>query len=124
MNEYEVILKLHHQILETDFNPFPPKGTGIKVSTKQGVYIIFNSEGEPLHVGRTIRGKYGLNQRLTNHLGKNGSSFTINYHDHDGDKLRKGYKFKYIEESDARTRALLEALTTGLLCPAYVGTGE
>ncbi len=123
MNEYETILKLHNQLLETPYNLFPPKGTGIKVCNEQGVYIIFSPEKEVLHVGRTLRGKNGLNQRLANHL-VNGSSFSIQYLKNEGYKLREGYSFKYLNVSNPRERALLEALTTGLLCPAHIGTVE
>lgn len=123
MNEYETIFKLHHQLFESDLHPFPPKGTGIKVSKEQGVYLIFSPERKVLHVGRTLRGKNGLNQRLANHL-VNRSSFSIQYMKNKGYKLREGYSFKYLEVSNPRKRALLEALTTGLLCPAHIGTGE
>jgi len=38
--------------------------------------------------------------------------------------LRNGYRFKFINVEDGRKRAFLEALTIGLLCPLYIGTGE
>lgn len=124
MDEYRNILKLHNQLLKADYHYFPPKGNGIHVSTEQGVYIIYSPSEKVLHVGRTLSGKYGLNQRLRNHLGKNGSSFTIIYLSNNGDQLREGYKFKFIEVVDPRKRALLEALTAGMLCPEHIGIGN
>ena len=38
--------------------------------------------------------------------------------------MRGSYKFKYIEVKSNRKRALLEAYTAGMLCPAHFGTGE
>lgn len=123
MSEYNEILSLHQKLIISDFNFFPAKGTGIHVSNKHGVYLIFSPDDEILHVGTTKRGKKGLNQRLGNHRSGN-SSFTIKFLNNQGHLLSAGYKFKYLEVKDPRKRALLEALTIGLLCPAHIGTGE
>ena len=121
-NESKKIMQLHQELLTSSFHFFPTKGT-VNVSDKQGVYIIYNSNQETLHVGKTDRGKEGINQRLLNHL-RNQSSFAKKYLKRKNIILRNGCEFKYIEVENGRTRALLEALTTGLLCPAHIGTGE
>lgn len=116
------IKKLQALLIASRYYKFPEKG-GVKSTVNHGVYIIFSPENKVLHVGRTYRGRKGLNQRLDNHL-NNLSSFSIAYLNKNGRKLRSGYKFKYLEIEDGRTRALVEALTTGLLCPSHIGTGE
>jgi len=88
-----------------------------------GVYVIYSQHGKVLHVGRTLRGKKGLRQRLKNHL-HGSSSFTKQYFGGKGAKLRGKYKYSFLEIPDARTRALLEALATGILCPKHVGLSE
>lgn len=92
-------------------------------STEQGVYIIYDPKGEVVHVGRSVRGRNGLYQRLRNHLRGN-SSFTKQFLNGDGSKLRSGYKYKYKVIPNPRTRALLEALATGRLCPKHLGLGD
>ena len=67
MNESDKINKLYQDLVRSKKNDFPPKGTAVKVSNKQGVYIIYSEENKVLHVGTTKRGKNGLNQRLNNH---------------------------------------------------------
>ncbi len=122
MNEPEEIMKLYKALLASSFILFPKQGS-VVISIKHGVYIIYNSNNEVCHVGTTISGKEGLNQRLNNHL-KNQSSFSRQFLHKNGKILRAGYKFKYIEEESGRKRALLEALSIGLLCPLHIGTGE
>jgi hypothetical protein len=97
--------------------------TLIGVPGKQGVYVIFDRVGRVLHVGRTYRGKAGLNQRIKNHL--NGqSSFVHTYLKQNKGQLRKGYTFKYLTVGHARRRALLEHCAAGLLSPAHLGLGK
>ena len=122
MNEPEQILKLHEALLASSFILFPEQGH-VNRSNIQGVYIIFNPNNEVCHIGTTKYGKNGVNQRLNNHL-KNQSSFSKQFLKKNGQILREGYQFKYIEEESGRTRALLEALSIGLHCPAHIGTGE
>jgi len=111
-------------------HPFPARGkpqlddkTEDRKLDKQGVYIIC-SRKKVLHVGRTSRRRDGLRGRLTDHLqGK--SSFTINWFNREGSKLRKyGYTYQFLVVGNAKKRALLEAYTTGRLCPEHVGTGK
>lgn len=122
MKEAEEIMKLYNELIHSEKFNFPVKGL-INVSDKQGVYIIFSPCGDVLHVGTTKRGKAGLNQRLYDHTGRH-SSFRNHYLYPNNLSLRNGFKFSYIEIENGRQRALLEALTAGLLCPAHLGTGE
>lgn len=123
MKECEIIKSLHQELINSKKHFFPQKGTGVSVSEKQGVYIIYSANNEVLHVGTTKRGKNGLNQRLNNH--RNGSSsFSKKHLKPNNMKLSDGFMFNYIEVENGRERALLEALTLGLLCPAHMGTGE
>jgi hypothetical protein len=116
------IQRLHRQLIKTNSHNFPETGK-VNVSSSQGVYVIYDSNDEVLHVGRTTMAKGGINQRLLNHL-RNQSSFSKLYMQPRKINLRVGYKFKYIEVEDSKDRAYLEALTAGLLCPAHIGTGE
>lgn len=122
MNEIKKIKKLYNHLLSTEEKKFLTHGR-VEVTNEHGVYIIFSTHHKVLHVGKTSRGKNGLNQRLYNHI-NNRSTFSKEYLKKNGKILRMGYKFQYLEIKNARTRALLEALTTGMLCPAHIGTGE
>ncbi len=121
--EQEKIQKLLKELQKSEFHNFPQKRQTLNVSSKQGVYIIFNSNKEILHIGRTYRGSKGLKQRLKNHL-HGSSSFMQNYSEINTEKLRKTCKFKYIEVEDLRVRAFLESLAVGSLCPKYIGSYE
>ena len=123
MSECREIMKLHNKLISSEKHPFTPKGTRVKVSEEQGVYIIYSLHNTVLHVGRTNGGREGLNQRLNNHRNDN-SSFSDKYLKFYNIKLSEGCMFKYIVVKDSRKRALLEALTIGLICPAHIGTGE
>jgi excinuclease UvrABC nuclease subunit len=95
----------------------------ISASKKHGVYLINDSDGRVLHVGRTVTAKNGLNQRLSNH--RNGkSSFVKNYLKGDVEKLRCNFTFQYIEVEDDRSRALLEYLSIAWFCPIHLGLGR
>ncbi|MHC8508696.1 MAG: GIY-YIG nuclease family protein [Rhodospirillales bacterium] len=102
---------------------FPVKHKTLDVPKEHGVYVIRDKNGAVLHVGRTLRGEGGLHQRLRSHLCGH-SSFMGNYEKIDPDKLRKKCRFRYVTVRCPRKRALLEAYTTGHLCPKYIGTGE
>lgn len=121
MKEPEEIKKLYDKLTASENNRFPEKGA-VEISDKQGVYIIYSSNNEVLHVGRTKNGKNGINQRLKNHL-NNQSSFSKSFLRPNLINLRSGCKFQFIEVECARKRVLLEALATGLLRPAHIGTG-
>lgn len=107
-------------LTESESQRFPKERERLSAPNKQGVYVIYSPADKVLHVGRTTRGRSGLRQRLKNHL-HGRSSFVINYFDGKGSTLRKGYKFRFLELKNDRMRALLEAYTTGCLCPDYIG---
>lgn len=122
MNESQEIELLFQSLLQQPKRPFPAKRQSIQAPLNHGVYIIYCRE-DVLHVGRTIRGKNGLQQRLKNHL-RGISSFTRNFLLGEGNKLRDGdHTFKYLEVEDPRKRALLESLAIGKLCPRHIGIG-
>ena len=111
------------QLLRSPMRPFPPAGERIDVPDNHGVYIIYDPKGRVGHVGRTVRGKRGLYQRLNNHL-HGSSSFTDKALNGKGSVLRNGYKYRYIEVENNRLRALLEAYAIGQLCPEHLGDGS
>ena len=121
--EPQTIQRLLKQLLRSESHPFPPERRRLEAPTDPGIYIIYDPNGRVAHVGRSVRGRNGLNQRLRNHLQGN-SSFTNEYLKGNGDKLRQGYKYKYLVIPDPRERALLEALATGALCPLHLGLGD
>ena len=120
--ELDKIRKRYRDLINAQPQTFPVAGPP-KVSRKHGVYIIFSPRGTVLHVGRTLRGQKGLDQRLNNHL-HGASSFTLKYLDGKGSKLRGTHRFAYLEVSRPRTRALLEAYAVGHLCPKHLGVGK
>jgi hypothetical protein len=122
MSEPKLIIKLYEDLINFDFHIFPIKGK-INICDKHGVYIILSPKDEILHVGSTKTAKGGINQRLLNHV-RNQSTFSKGFMKLNSINLRNGYKFKYIEVENGRIRALLEALTAGMLCPLHFGTGE
>lgn len=122
MTESEEIMNLHKTLVQSKQYTFPTKGK-VKISEKHGVYIVYSPADKVLHVGNTPSGKKGLNQRLYNHVTRT-SSFSREYLKPQNISLRNSYKYRVIEISSPRKRALLEALTAGLLCPAHIGTGE
>ena len=101
---------------------FPSAGERLAAPDQQGVYIIYDPKGRVSHVGRTIRGKRGLYQRLNNHL-HGRSSFVIKALNGRGARLRGGFKFRYITIENSRLRALVEAFAVGQLCPDHLGDG-
>lgn len=102
---------------------FPQFRQLLNAPSKQGVYII-RKEETVLHVGRTLRSRNGIHQRLKNHL-HGSSSFTNKYLKGKGATLRKdGYTYQYLVLEDPRKRALLEAYAVGTLCPKHIGLGE
>ena len=122
-DEASKIEAAYEKLLSAPANNFPPSGAALNVTTEHGVYIIFNPKDVVVHVGRTLRGREGLKQRLRNHLNGN-SSFSMKYLQGKGAKLRSGYKFKILPVRNARKRALLEAYAIGTLCPKHLGIGK
>ena len=114
---------LYRKLLRSKRTAFPNAGERLAAPDKHGVYVIYAPRGTVLHVGRTVRGKRGLRQRLNNHLHAS-SSFTNQYLRGKGSKLRGTHAYAYVEISNARVRALLEAFAVGCLCPKHLGVGE
>jgi hypothetical protein len=87
-----------------------------------GVYVIRNPRGRVEHVGRTLRGRDRLLQRLRNHL-RGQSSYIRKHHAGDGNILRSGYTYQYLAVANDRARALLEHYATAWHCPVHLGLG-
>jgi hypothetical protein len=111
------------KLLEAPLIRLPASRRDIDAPETQGVYIIYGDYNRVLHVGKSARGKKGLLQRLKNHWdGK--SSFVGSYLDRDATALRAGFKYRYLEIDDARSRALLEMYATAKLCPLHLGLND
>ena len=121
--ECQRIAELLKELREQQKYPFPQRRQSLDAPKSHGVYII-RSNDTILHVGRTLRGREGLRQRLTDHLRGN-SSFVRDYLNGQGATLRgEGYTYQFLVVKSDRERALLEALATGTLCPRHIGTGR
>jgi hypothetical protein len=119
--ERQAVKDLFTALRKQPMLPFPQARKKLEAPLKPGVYVI--REGAiVLHVGRTLRGKEGLHQRLTDHLHGN-SSFTQDYLQGKGAKLREGHTHQSLVVEPSRLRALLEAYATGTLCPKHIGLG-
>jgi excinuclease UvrABC nuclease subunit len=120
--EPQEIESLFEQLKKQKAYPFPQANEPLNVPSTQGVYVIRNSAGQVVHVGRTLRGRSGLNQRLKNHL-RGQSSFVQSHLEGKASKLRDGYTYQYLEVPDDRKRALLECLAIASHCPEHLGVG-
>ena len=121
--EHQIIAGRFKELIGQESRAFPKPREQVDAPTKPGVYIIYRG-GVVLHVGRTVRGKNGIRQRLNNHL-HNASSFTNTYLDGNGEELRsKKYSYKYLVVQNSRKRALLENYAICMLCPKHLGLGE
>lgn len=114
--------ELFAELCKQPMHQFPQKREQLIAPSEPGVYVIRKGD-ITLHVGRTLRGKGGLHQRLKNHL-HGSSSFTNKYLKGNGAVLQNGYTYQYFVVKDTRLRALLEAYAIGTLCPEHVGLGE
>jgi hypothetical protein len=119
--ERQEVKDLFAALIKQPILPFPQARKKLEAPLKPGVYVIRKGD-IVLHVGRTLRGKKGLYQRLTNHLDGN-SSFTRDYLHGKGNTLREGHTHQSIIVEHPRLRALLEAYATGTLCPKHIGLG-
>jgi len=121
--ESQEIKKLFNKLCVEPKRPFPWFHQTLDAPSEPGVYIICK-EKTVLHVGRTLRGRNGIHQRLKNHL-HGSSSFTKKYLKGKGEILREdGYTYKYLVLKNPRKRALLEAYAVGILCPEHLGLGD
>ena len=110
-------------LAELDRKPilrFPPAGVPLHASKNQGVYVIRSPSRTVVHVGRTVRGKAGLQQHLRNHLAAQ-SSFVQASLSSEGARLRNGYTYQCIDVPNDRARALLEHIATAWHCPRHLG---
>lgn len=114
---------LLRDLVREEKREFPPPRGKLEASFDPGVYIIRDQTRRIVHVGRTHRGKWGLHQRLRNHLDGQ-SSFVGEYLDNEPKRLREGFTYQCLVVKHHRYRALLEHLATGVLCPRHCGTGE
>lgn len=121
--ELVLVRRLYRELLRSPRLQFPRAGELLIAPDTHGVYLIYSPRGAVLHVGRTVRGRKGLRQRLRNHL-HGSSSFVNRYLRGDGSRLRGSHAYAFVEVPDARRRALLEAYATGNLCPRHLGIGE
>jgi len=120
-SERKEVKELYEKLRRQKKLAFPEARERLEAPKKHGVYIIYQGK-KVIHIGRTLRAKNGLHQRLMNHLHGN-SSLTINEFNGSGTKLRKGFKYRCLEVECPRKRALLEAYAIGYLCPNYIGLG-
>ena len=122
-SECQEVKTLFDELYAQPKRSFPQNRQPLDAPAKHGVYIIYRKE-TVLHVGRTLRGRDGIHQRLKNHL-HGSSSFTNEYLKGKRATLRgDGYTYQYLELEDPRKRALLEAYAVGALCPEHIGLGE
>ena len=122
MIERDRIAKLLTELACKPLLRFPPAGVPLRASQNQGVYVIRNPRKVVVHVGRTVRGKSGLQQRLRNHLAAQ-SSFVQASLSSEGARLRDGYTYQCLEVPNDRARALLEHIATAWHCPKHLGVG-
>jgi excinuclease UvrABC nuclease subunit len=106
------------KLMRAPTQSFPKPRTSPDAPKMAGVYVIHGPTGTVLHVGRGC----DIAQRLRDHLFDR-SAFTAKYLSGNGSILRQGHSFRYLVVSDARKRALLEALAIGKLCPKHIGHG-
>ncbi len=122
LRDSQEIERLFELLLAQQKQAFPKSTDPLEVSTKQGVYIIYEGQNV-LYVGKTLWLKGGLQRRLQNHL-RGRSAFAKAYFSGAGHKLReKNYAFQYLEVAHPPRRAFLEALAIEKLAPQYIGVG-
>jgi excinuclease UvrABC nuclease subunit len=122
MTERSRISKLLRRLHRQPLRRFPALHEQLDAPNAQGVYVLRDPKRKVLHVGRTLRGKNGLRQRLKNHLNA-ASSFVIAHLRGNGKRLRSGYTFQYLEVPNSRERILLEYAATVWHCPKHLGDG-
>lgn len=122
MKETTEVKDFFEDLLKAQLMRLPSQGPP-KVSSNQGVYILYSVIGVVLHVGRSIRAKGGVNQRLNDHL-KGKGSFTREYAYLSKIELREEVPFRFKEVHDDPKRALVEAFTCRSLCRVHLATGH
>jgi len=66
--EKAAVKELFTMLTRAPLELFPAYGRRLNAPKEQGVYIIYGPKNNVLHVGRTLRAKGGIAQRLRNHL--------------------------------------------------------
>ena len=115
---------LFETLMQQPRQAFPQKRGRLEAPTSRGVYVIRKrSTNRVVHVGRTLRARRGIAQRLKNHLQGN-SSFSQEFLGGDGSTLRNGdFTYQCLAVEDPRERTLLEAYAIAHLCPEHLGLG-
>jgi hypothetical protein len=122
MARHKKISRLYGKLLDSEKVLFPATGYKFSAPSQKGVYIIYNYNDKVVHVGCTPRARYGIRQRLCNHLqGK--SSFVGQFLRGNGTLLRLGYGFRCLVVEEPCDRKYLEGLAIGKLCPKHIGKG-
>lgn len=121
-SERQKVKELFKALCKQPMSQFPQPHRKLQATSEPGVYVIRKGD-IVLHVGRTLRRKKGLCQRLKDHLHGN-SSFTNEYLNGNGAPLRKGHTHQSLVVKDATLRGLLEAYAIGTLCPKHIGLGR
>jgi hypothetical protein len=111
---------LFAQLMAAEKFKFPRSPTQVKASYGQGVYVIYDQHGAVAHVGMTKLGEGGLFRRMRDHV-CGYSSFHRLHLEPKGQKVSNGFSYAWLVVDSPRTRALLEGLATGRLCPAHIG---
>lgn len=120
MSEPTRIALLFRQLVKQPQRPFPEFRGKLDAPNQPGVYIIRDRKGCVVYVGRT-HSQGGLHQRLRGHL--SGRSVFARNLPNGPNSLRTGYCFQCLPVTDHRSRALLEHVTVGRLCPEHLGLG-
>lgn len=102
---------------------FPRPREKLQAPLAHGVYVIRSRGNRVLHVGRTLYGKFGLRQRLRDHIAGQSSFVRTTLHG-DATKLRQGCTYQFLSVPNARERLLLEYYATVCLCPKHLGVGK
>lgn len=118
--ELKTIKALFKQLKRSPPHTFPALWEKLQAPVCRGVYVIYNPQGEVVHVGRTPRAINGIAQRLRAHM-SGASSFTEGFLEGNGHELRDRYTYRCLVVPNTRHRALLEAYATGQLCPIHLG---
>jgi hypothetical protein len=120
--EQDTVTALFDELIDAPHCRFPDARGSVTAPTDKGVYVIYDPKRRPLHVGSTPRASHGIAQRLRDHLAGKSSFVEKEFKGH-GSALRATHFFSFLAVSDSRTRALLEALAIGRLCPKHIGHG-
>ncbi len=119
MSIQKTVRDAYDQLLQAPRHVIGPGRLPAALTHVPGVYIIRTPGGRVVHVGRSI----SIRRRILDHAGVgNNSSFVQNWLKYDGRKMADGFSVQFLKIDDAKTRAYVEALTVGLLCPLNIGS--